>query len=235
MLETFWLDLVYESVKGLSAGGASLAVRWIAFRVVALLRRARTRRTSNWANHATDERRLVAILTTDVAGYSRLTELDEEGTHRRFKAHRREAVEPNVLKHRGRIVKNTGDGVLVVFVSVVDAVRCAIELQRIMAERNADIPQCDRIEFRVGVNLGDVIIESDDVYGNSVNVTARLETLASPGGICISADAWRFARGKVAVPVVDLGQQQLKNLAEPTYVYAILPTSRDAAKAAADC
>jgi adenylate cyclase len=230
MLESFWLDLADASVKGLSAGGASLAVRWIAHKAIEVLGRARARRGARSANHSLKrrplERRLVAILTTDVAGYSRLTELDEEGTHDRLTAHRREAIEPKVREHRGRIVKNTGDGVLVEFASVVEAVRCAIELQRLMAARNAAVLENDRIEFRIGVNLGDVIIECDDIYGDSVNVTVRIEGLAEPGGICVSADAWRCVRGRVAAQVIDLGQQRLKNIAEPTYVYAIPPIGR---------
>src|SRR5215472_4179196 len=131
-------------------------------------------------------RRLAAILAGDVAGYSRLMGADEEGTHERFKAHLRELVEPKITEHRGRIVKNTGDGVLAEFPSVVDAVRCAVEVQRAMAERNAATSPEQRIEFRVGINLGDVIAEEDDIFGDGVNVAARLEALAEPGGICIS-------------------------------------------------
>ena len=169
------------------------------------------------------ERRLAAIFATDVVGYSRLTEVDEEDTHGRLKTCWTEVIDPTIQRHRGRIVKNTGDGALVEFVSVVDAVRCAIEVQRVMAVRNTTVPQDRRIEFRVGVNLGDVIVEPDDIYGDGVNVAARLEGLAAPGGICVSADAWRCVRGKVAAQVVDLGPQRLKNLAEPAHVYAIPP------------
>src|SRR5215472_4381496 len=131
-------------------------------------------------------RRLAAILALDVAGYSRLMGGDEEGTHERLKAHLSELVDPKIKEHRGRIVKNTGDGVLAEFPSVVDAVRCAVEVQRGMAERNAATSPEQRIEFRVGINLGDVIAEEDDIFGDGVNVAARLEALAEPGGICIS-------------------------------------------------
>jgi adenylate cyclase len=171
------------------------------------------------------ERRLAAIYATDVVGYSRLTEADEEDTHGRLKACWNDVIDPAIQRHRGRIVKNTGDGALVEFVSVVDAVRCAIEVQRVMAVRNTTVPQDRRIEFRVGVNLGDVIVEPDDIYGDGVNVAARLEGLAAPGGICVSADAWHCVRGKVAAQVVDLGPQRLKNLAEPAHVYAIPPAA----------
>src|SRR6201987_3559602 len=131
-------------------------------------------------------RRLAAILAADVAGYSRLMGADEEGTHERLKSHLRALVDPKIAEHRGRIVKNTGDGFLAEFPSVVDAVRCAVEVQRGMAERNEGTPQEKRIEFRVGVNLGDVIAEEHDIFGDGVNVAARLEALAQPGGICIS-------------------------------------------------
>ena len=131
-------------------------------------------------------RRLAAILAADVAGYSRLMGVDEEGTHEQLKAHLQELVNPKIAEHRGRIVKNTGDGLLAEFPSVVDAVRCAIELQRGMADRNADTPPDKRIEFRVGINLGDVIVEGDDIFGDGVNVAARLEALAEPGGVSVS-------------------------------------------------
>src|SRR6202040_297689 len=132
------------------------------------------------------ERKLAAILAADVAGYSRLMGADEEGTHERLKAHLAQLVDPKIRQHRGRTVKNTGDGMLVEFPSVVDAVRCAVEVQREMAERNADVPVERRIEFRVGINLGDVIVEEHDIFGDGVNVAARLEALAEPGGICVS-------------------------------------------------
>src|SRR5499425_2886877 len=131
-------------------------------------------------------RRLAAILAADVAGYSRLMGADEEGTHERLKAHLRELVDPKIREHRGRTVKNTGDGMLAEFPSVVDAVRCAAEIQRAMIDREAGLPEDGRIRFRVGINLGDVIVEGDDIFGDGVNVAARLEALAEPGGICIS-------------------------------------------------
>jgi class 3 adenylate cyclase len=133
------------------------------------------------------ERRLTAILAADVAGYSRLTGMDEEGTHARLQDHLRSLVDPEVAEHRGRTVKNTGDGLLAEFSSVVDAVRCALEVQRGMTERNAEVPQEKRIEFRIGINVGDVIIDRGDIFGDGVNVAARLEGVAEPGGICISA------------------------------------------------
>src|SRR5215471_16428084 len=131
-------------------------------------------------------RRLAAILAADVAGYSRLMGVDEEGTHERLKAHLAELVHPKISEQRGRIVKNTGDGFLAEFTSVIDAVRCAAEVQRGMAERNPDAPVEERIEFRIGINLGDVIVEEHDIFGDGVNVAARLEALAEPGGICVS-------------------------------------------------
>jgi len=168
---------------------------------------------------------LAAILAADVAGYSRLMTADEEGTHFRLLTHRREVIEPKIREHRGRIVKHTGDGALAEFGSVVDAVRCALEVQRAMVLRNAELPQSRRIEFRMGVNLGDVIVASDDIYGHGVNLAARLEGLAPPGGICISADTWRHVRGAVAAEFVDLGEQRLKNIADPAHVFAISPAA----------
>ena len=133
------------------------------------------------------ERRLTAILAADVAGYSRLMGADEEGTLAELKAHRRELIDPKIKEHHGRIVKTTGDGALVEFASVVDAVRCAVEIQRGMTERNATVPQEKRVEFRIGVNVGDIIIDEGDIFGDGVNVAARLESLAEPGGICVSS------------------------------------------------
>src|SRR6516225_4154722 len=130
-------------------------------------------------------RRLAAILAADVAGYSRLMGLDEEGTHERLQAHFRELVEPKIKDHRGRTVKNTGDGLLAEFASVVDAVRCAVEIQRSMGDREPEMPEERRIRFRIGINLGDVIVEEHDIFGDGVNVAARLESLAEPGGICV--------------------------------------------------
>ena len=168
-------------------------------------------------------RRLTAILAADVAGYSRLMGADEEGTHERLKAHLGELVNPKIAEHRGRIVKNTGDGFLAEFQSVVDAVRCAVEVQRGMAERNADTPREKRIVFRVGINLGDVIAERDDIFGDGVNVAARLEALAESGGICISRMVRDQIRDKLAYAFEDLGEQSVKNIARPVRVYALHP------------
>src|SRR5271169_3213718 len=168
-------------------------------------------------------RRLAAILAADVAGYSRLMGADEEGTHERLKAHLRELVDPKIKEHRGRIVKNTGDGMLVEFSSVVDAVRCAAEVQRGMADRNAEAPGYERITFRVGINLGDVIAEPDDIYGDGVNIAARLEALAEPGGICISRVVRDQIRDKLPYPFEDRGEQSVKNIARSVRVYALRP------------
>jgi adenylate cyclase len=167
------------------------------------------------------ERKLAAILAADVAGYSRLMGEDEEGTHERLKAHLRELVDPKINEHRGRTVKNTGDGMLVEFPSVVDAVRCAVAVQREMARHNADVPTEARIEFRVGINLGDVIVEEGDIFGDGVNVAARLEALAEPGGICISRVVRDQIRDKLPYPFEDRGEQSVKNIARPVRVYAM--------------
>jgi len=176
-------------------------------------------------------RRLAAILAADIAGYSRLMGADEEGTLARLKAYRSELIDPKNKQHRGRIVKTTGDGILIEFPSVVDAVRCAIEIQQGMLERNAQVPEDKRIEFRVGINLGDVMVEGRDLYGDGVNIAARLEGLAEPGGICISETVLNHARDKVAFEVEDAGEQTLKNIARPIHVYRIIvdPRQRQAA------
>jgi len=166
-------------------------------------------------------RRLAAILAADVAGYSRLMGVNEEGTHERLKAHLSQLVEPKLSEHRGRTVKNTGDGFLVEFPSVVDAVRCAAKLQQGMADRNADIPADQRIEFRIGINLGDVIVEEGDIYGDGVNIAARLEALAEPGGICVSRVVHDQVRDKLDVAFEDLGEQQVKNIARPVHVWRL--------------
>jgi TolB-like protein/tetratricopeptide (TPR) repeat protein len=167
------------------------------------------------------ERKLAAILAADVAGYSRLMGEDEEGTHERLKAHLRELVDPRIKEHRGRTVKNTGDGMLVEFLSVVDAVRCAVEIQREMAERNAAVPAPQRIEFRIGINLGDVLVEEHDIFGDGVNVAARLEALAEPGGICVSRVVRDQVRDKLDFAFEDMGEQQVKNIARPVRVYRV--------------
>ena len=167
------------------------------------------------------ERRLTAILAADVAGYSRLMGADEEGTLAQLKACRRELVDPKITEHRGRIVKTTGDGMLVQFASPVEAVRCAVEIQRGMVERNADVMLQKRIEFRVGINLGDIIIDGDDIYGDGVNVAARLEGLAEPGGVCVSRVVRDQVRDKVDLAFEDMGEQQIKNIARPVRVFRI--------------
>jgi TolB-like protein/class 3 adenylate cyclase/Tfp pilus assembly protein PilF len=169
----------------------------------------------------TATRRLAAILAADVAGYSRLMGEDEEGTHERLQAHRRELVDPKIGEHSGRVVKNTGDGMLAEFPSVVDAVRCAVELQRVMIDREAGVPEDRRIRFRIGINLGDVIVEDDDIFGDGVNVAARLEGLAEPGGICISRMVRDQIRDKLDFAIEDLGEQSVKNIARPVRVYAL--------------
>jgi adenylate cyclase len=166
-------------------------------------------------------RRLAAILAADVAGYSRLMGVDEEGTLAALKARRRELIDPKIAEHQGRIVKTTGDGVLVEFASVVDAVRCAIDIQRATIERNADISDDRRIEFRIGINVGDIILDEGDIYGDGVNIAARLQTLANPGAICLSDNAYQQLKGKLALDVNDMGEQQLKNIVQPVRVYSV--------------
>jgi TolB-like protein/class 3 adenylate cyclase len=166
-------------------------------------------------------RRLAAILAADVAGYSRLMGTDEEGTHARFSAHRTELLDPKIEEHQGRIVKHTGDGLLAEFASVVDAVRCAVEVQRWMIERNAAIPEAERIAFRIGVNVGDVIAEPEDIYGDAVNIAARLEGLAEPNGVCISHAAHEQVRDRLSYAFTDSGPQTVKNIARPLHVYAL--------------
>ena len=166
-------------------------------------------------------RRLAAILAADVAGYSRLMGADEEGTHERLKAHLRELVDPRIAEHRGRIVKNTGDGFLAEFASVVDAVRCAVEIQRGMAEREPEVLGDRRLRFRIGINLGDVIAEEHDIFGDGVNVAARLGALAEPGGICVSRVVRDQVRDRLDYTFVDLGEQSVKNIARPVRVYRV--------------
>jgi adenylate cyclase len=167
------------------------------------------------------ERRLAAILAADVAGYSRLMGADEEGTHERVKVHFRQLINPKIQEYRGRIVKNTGDGLLAEFPSAVNAVRCAAEIQRTMIDRNADIPERKRIRFRIGVNLGDVIVEPEDIFGDGINIAARLEALAEPGGICISRTVREHVGDRLSYPFEDMGDQSVKNIAQPLRTYAI--------------
>ena len=171
------------------------------------------------------ERRLAAILTADVAEYSRLMGADEGGTLRRFKAHRRALGDPKIAQYRGRIVKTTGDGMLVEFASVVDAVRCAVEIQCGMAERNLNVPDDKRIEFRVGINVGDIIIEGGDIFGDGVNVAARLEALAEAGGICVSGRVQEDIVGRLPISFEDRGEQHVKNIARPIRICALGPNA----------
>ena len=170
------------------------------------------------------DRRLAAIFAADIAGYSRLMGADEEGTLRQLKAHRKELVDPKITEHRGRIVKTTGDGMLVEFVSVVDAVRCAVDIQRGMLERNRDVPAEKRIQFRIGINVGDIIIDGDDIFGDGVNVAARLEALADPGGIMVSGVVHDQVRDKLSFGFEDMGEQIVKNIARPIGVHRICLT-----------
>src|SRR5437899_1797001 len=165
-------------------------------------------------------RRLAAIVAADAAGYSRLMGLDEVGTARTLREHRK-VTDAIVAKHGGRIVKTTGDGVLLEFPSVIDAVECAVAVQAVMDQRNEGVPVDRRMLFRIGINLGDILIEGDDILGDGVNVAARLEGIAEPGGICISSSAYDQVRGKVAVEFTDLGEQTLKNIARPIRAYAV--------------
>jgi TolB-like protein/class 3 adenylate cyclase len=167
------------------------------------------------------ERRLTAILAADVVGYSRLTSMDEEGTHVRLKEHLRVLVDPKISEHRGHVVKNTGDGMLAEFSSVVDAVRCAIDVQRGMVERNVGIPRDKRIDFRIGINVGDVIIDGADIFGDGVNVAVRLEGIAEPGAICVSARVQEYVQGRVDIIFEDAGEQRLKNISQPVRVYRL--------------
>jgi adenylate cyclase len=169
------------------------------------------------------ERRLAAVLCADVAGYSRLMGLDEEGTLAALKRHRRELIDPSTAAHRGRLVKTTGDGILVEFASVVDAVRCAVEIQRGMAERNADIPADRQIRFRIGINLGDIMIDEGDIFGDGVNVAARLQQIAEPGSICISRAVREQVGDKLGFVYTDLGEHNVKNIARRVHVYRVGP------------
>src|SRR6478735_263438 len=172
------------------------------------------------------ERRLAAVLAADVAGYSRLMGTDEEGTLARLKAIRKALVDPTIATHRGRIVKTTGDGMLVEFGSAVDATRGAVEVQRAMADQNAGLPENRRIDFRIGIHVGDIIFDDNDIFGDAVNIAARLESIAEPGGVCMSDDAYRQVRGKVEIACDDMGQQSLKNIAEPMRAWRVRLTGQ---------
>src|SRR5215831_11589529 len=177
-------------------------------------------------------RRLAAILAADAAGYSRLIGADEEGTLERLKALRREVIDPKIADHHGRIVKTTGDGILIEFSSVVDALRCATEVQKSMAERNVDVPPETRIEFRIGIHQGDIVVDDGDIFGDGVNVADRLENLADSGGICISGRVQEDATGKLDLVFEDMGEQTLKNIARPIRVYRIRPGGANSQSAA---
>ena len=169
-----------------------------------------------------ESRKLAAILAADVVGFSRLAGADEERTLARLRALRSDLVDPTIAVHRGRVVKRTGDGAIVEFRSVVDAVRCAIEVQNGMVERNAGVPQDRRIEFRIGIHIGDVVEESDgDLMGDGVNIAARLEGVATPGSVCLSEDAYRQVKARLDLQVTDLGTTQLKNIADPMRVFSL--------------
>jgi adenylate cyclase len=191
----WWLDVVIHWVS--SGGGEPLAEERV-------------------------ERRLAAILAADVAGYSRLMEQDEAGTLSRLKTLRRELIDPKIAEHKGRVVKTTGDGILIEFPSVVEAVACAVAVQREMPERDAAIPEDRRIKFRVGIHQGDIIVDGDDIFGDGVNVAARLEGLAEPGGICVSARVQEDAAGKLDLVFEDAGERQLRNIARPIRTYHIV-------------
>src|SRR5262245_49811992 len=172
------------------------------------------------------ERRLAAILAADIAGYSRLMGANEEGTLAQLKSIRTALVDPAIAAHRGNIVKTTGDGMLIEFASAVDAVRYAVEIQRSLAEQNTAVPQDQRIEYRIGIHVGDIIFDDDDIFGDCVNIAARLEGIAEPGGVCMSDDAYRQVRGKVEIACADLGQQSLKNIAEPMQAWRVRLTDQ---------
>jgi class 3 adenylate cyclase len=178
-------------------------------------------------------RRLTTILAADVVGYGRLMSVDESATLAALKTHRRDLIEPKTAEYGGRLIKLMGDGALMEFASVVDAVRFAVDVQREMAERNEAVPEDRRIAFRIGINIGDVIVEDDDLYGDGVNVAARLEALAEPGGICVSGDAYRQVRNKLDIEFADLGERELKNIAEPVSVYRVELDRRGARNEAA--
>ena len=191
------------------------------FRITGAVAAARNGRLGIAVAEDRVERRLAAIMAGDIAGYSRLMSVDEEGTLRQLKAHRRELVDPKIAEHRGRIVKTTGDGILVEFVSVVDAVRCAVDIARGMSERNANVPADHRIEFRTGINVGDIISDGNDIFGDGVNVAARLEALAEPGGIMVSRVVYEQVRDKLNFGFEDMGEQNVKNIARPISVHRI--------------
>src|SRR6266446_10067312 len=173
---------------------------------------------------ASIERHLAAIVAADVVGYSRLMGANEKGTLAALKAHRLALIDPLIADHKGHIVKTTGDGLLLSFPSIVEAVSCAVAMQSGMARRNKNVAADVRIEFRIGINIGDVIVEKHDVFGDGVNIAARLEQIAPPGGVCLSEDVYRQIRGKLEIPIADAGEQRLKNISNPIRVYRIEPS-----------
>jgi adenylate cyclase len=197
--------------------------------------RERTRRQYDReaGQHVADHRSpgLAAILAADVVGYSRLMAVDEAGTHARLKALRKDFIEAKIAEHHGRVAKLMGDGLLVEFGSVVDAVECAAAIQRGVAERQAELAEEERIAFRIGINIGDVIIEEGDVYGDGVNVAARLEQLAGPGEICVARTVYDHARAKVASGFEPMGEHKVKNIPEPVTVYRVITDAGPVAKA----
>src|SRR5579871_5789562 len=179
----------------------------------------------------TETRKLAAILVADVVGFSRLAGADEERLLARLRALRSDLIDPTIAVHKGRVVKRTGDGAIVEFRSAVDAVRCAIEIQNAMVERNAGVPEERRIVFRMGVHAGDVVEESDgDLMGDGVNIAARLEGVARPGAICLSEDAYRQVKSRLDLAVTDMGQTRLKNIAEPIRAYSLQAGAREGPK-----
>jgi class 3 adenylate cyclase len=208
-----------DRVVGLESGADDyIAKPFNARELLARVKSVLRRKTLEPGN--TTPRRLAAILAADIAGYSRLVENDEEGTLDRMRALRQERIDPKLAAYRGRIFKTTGDGILVEFTSVVDAVRCAIALQRDLAA--SPLPPTQRIEYRLGINLGDIVVDGDDILGDSVNIAARLEGLAEPGGICLSAAAYDQVLGKIDAEFADIGQQQLRNIVRPVRAYRVL-------------
>jgi class 3 adenylate cyclase len=208
-----------DRVVGLETGADDyIAKPFDARELLARVKSVLRRKTLEPGN--TTPRRLAAILAADIAGYSRLVESDEEGTLDRLRALRQDRIDPKPAAYRGRIVKTTGDGILVEFISIVDAVRCAISLQRDLAA--SPLPPTQRIEYRLGINLGDIVVDGDDILGDSVNIAARLEGLAEPGGICLSAAAYDQVLGKIDAEFADIGQQQLRNIVRPVRAYRVL-------------
>ena len=175
------------------------------------------------------ERRLAAILAADVVGYSRLIREDEAGTLAALKAHREKLIEPKLAQYHGRIVKLMGDGLLIEFPSAVEAVQCAVEMQHLIGERNAEVPENRRVTYRMGINIGDIVVEDDDIYGDGVNVAARLEGLADPGSICVARNVYNQVKDKLALTFDHLGEKEVKNIAEPVTVYRVAFDERAAA------